>query len=162
MKILYILPCTSGKIWKTGVTGPQQAKEAYTGALFKKGRELVESIGGEYLILSAKYGFIHPKELIFDYNITFKKVKPDIPKLRAQVSQMEFPNIVVVLGGSTYAKVVKQVFTNSKIILPLEGYKIGYMLQALGDHEMMVDLIKYCFQKEGGFSFEGTQISSII
>ena len=59
--LLVIAPCSQGKVWdKSPDHGPTPARDAYTGSPFKVNRQYAEHFGAEWIILSAKYGFIGP------------------------------------------------------------------------------------------------------
>lgn len=68
MKLL-LISCSSSKLNTTRLT---QAKEMYTGALFKHGFIIAKQFGYKPLVLSAKYGFIKPEQLIHPYNEKLK------------------------------------------------------------------------------------------
>ena len=53
--------------------GATPAADAYTGAPFTVNREYAEASGGDWVILSAKYGFLRPTDIIpGPYEVTFK------------------------------------------------------------------------------------------
>jgi len=65
MKTLVIVPCGKSKIWKKEPKrGATKARNVYTGAPFKLNKRYAEQFGYDWVILSAKYGFIDP-----DYQI---------------------------------------------------------------------------------------------
>ena len=72
---LVIVPCGRAKIWdKHPDAGPTAAADAYTGAPFTVNRHYAEQAGGDWVILSAKYGFLRPTDLIpGTYETTFKR-----------------------------------------------------------------------------------------
>lgn len=75
---------------------------AYTGAPFTVNREYAEASGGEWVILSAKYGFLRPTDLIpGTYEVTFKSPSTgpiSIDALREQVRQMGLDRYAEVVG----------------------------------------------------------------
>lgn len=133
---LFILSCTKTKIWDIQpVRGAFYAEDAYQGQLFLKGKKFIRRHfpNATYVILSAKYGWLAPEHLIYDYNETFKTKKPNIPLLISQASALNLDlnwSKVVVLGGSVYANVCLKVF-HAPVKTPLFGLPIGKMLQAL-------------------------------
>ncbi len=144
MDTLYILPCSKTKIWDI-MSAPAEvpAHNVYKGQLFLKGKSVVNDNKGQFLILSAKYGFVEPEDMLSNYNVTFKTKKPDFDFLKAHLSpKWHNVNFVIVLGGSVYADVVRRVFTKSEIILPLYGLSIGRMLQALNNKRTMTERIR--------------------
>ena len=54
-----IVPCGRAKVWdRHPDAGPTAAVHAYTGAPFTVNRQYAEQSGGDWMILSAKYGFL--------------------------------------------------------------------------------------------------------
>src|SRR5947209_8592142 len=69
---LVIVPCSKIKIWsKNWLAGETPAKDAYISPVFKLHRRYAESLGAEWRILSAWYGFLHPDQPIEDYGAQF-------------------------------------------------------------------------------------------
>jgi hypothetical protein len=71
---LVIIACGKSKIWdKHPSAGPTPAKDVYTGWHFAADRRDAEKLGyDDWMILSAKYGFIRPDSIIPEaYNVTF-------------------------------------------------------------------------------------------
>lgn len=140
MSTLAIVQCGQKKIWdKDSDTGPTAAKNAYVSPYFKKNRAYAERFADQWVILSAKYGFLQPNTKIQNYNVTFlNSASNPIPvrDLRRQVQQLKLfrVNDVFVIGGAGYAAVVKEAFdeTSCRIHLPFKKYKgIGYIQQAV-------------------------------
>lgn len=137
---LCVVPCGSLKVWdKNPNAGPVKARDAYIGPFAKTCIEYAEKFyPNSYVILSAKYGFLFPDEVIPEnYNVTFKDPKTNpisVEKLKRQAEQkglMKYDEIVVV-AGSEYAKIVKKVFAGKKIITPLKGLGgLGPMISAM-------------------------------
>jgi len=89
-------------------------------------------------ILSAKYGFLFPEDIIpGSYNVCFdnKKTHPvTIEELSAMAVKKGLGgyDTIIVLGGKHYVNMVKTVFFATEVYAPLSGYKgIGYMMKAL-------------------------------
>jgi len=137
---LCVVPCGSLKVWdKNPNAGPVKARDAYIGPFAKTCIKYAEKFyPNSYVILSAKYGFLFPDEVIPEnYNVTFKDPKTNpisVEKLKRQAEQkglMKYDEIVVV-AGSEYAKIVKKVFAGKKIITPLKGLGgLGPMISAM-------------------------------
>jgi len=137
---LCIVPCGSLKIWdKNPNAGPTRARDVYIGAFAKKCIEYAETFyPNSYVILSAKYGFLFPDELIPEsYNVTFNDPKTNpisVDELRKQAEKkrlMKYDEIVVV-AGSRYVEIAKKVFIGKKIITPLKGLGgMGPMISAM-------------------------------
>lgn len=137
--LLVIVPCGRSKIWsKRPGAGPTPAANAYTGAPFTVNREYAEASGGEWVILSAKYGFLHPTDVIpGPYEVTFKSPSTgpiSIDALREQVRQMGLDRYaeVVGLGGKEYRTAVEGAFRGASVTLrfPFSGLPIGKAMGA--------------------------------
>lgn len=75
---LAILTCTKRKIFQKKVLKFAKAKDAYIGSVFKLAKEYCETKQIPYVILSAKYGFLLPSDVISDYNISFKNKRDNV------------------------------------------------------------------------------------
>ena len=92
------------------------------------------------MILSAKYGFISPNEIIQEnYNSCFAiKSSKTISKeeLRMQIEMKninEYDNLIV-LGGKFYNEMISNLLPDKNILNPLKDCKgIGYMLKKIND-----------------------------
>ncbi len=91
-----------------------------------------------WVILSAKHGFLRPNDIVLEnYDLAFDS-KSDkvisIEQLQKQMvdkSLLQFDEIVL-LAGKKHKKVVTKLYPEEMITYPLEGCKgIGYMLQRL-------------------------------
>ncbi len=139
MSTLCIVQCGGQKIWKQNPNlGQVSAKNAYSSSYFKKNRAYAEKFGDDWMILSAKYGFLNPVEKIEDYNVTFKKKKSNpisYEELRNQVEMkgLDKYSIVLVLGGKDYFDAVIAAFsdTGCAVQSPFEGFSIGKRMQAI-------------------------------
>jgi len=137
---LCVIPCGSLKVWdKNPDAGPVKARDAYIGIFAKTCIEYAEKFyPNSYVILSAKYGFLFPDEVIpGNYNVTFNDPKTNpisVEELKNQAEQkglMKYDEIVVV-AGSKYVKIVKKVFAGKKIVTPLKGFGgMGPMISAM-------------------------------
>ena len=137
--VLIIVPCGLSKIWhRHPERGAVPAKDAYTGNLFKLNRKYAEKFGSEWMILSAKFGFIDPDFVISEpYDVTFSRpgTRPiSACELKAQVNEIALnPNkLVVGLGGAAYRDAVQKAFddTGMSLVFPFSGLPLGMMLQA--------------------------------
>ena len=139
---MIILPCTKSKAFNSIPTG-LPAGEAYIGQMFLKGKKFAQRVGESYVILSAKYGWLYPHEIIYNYEQTFKKTKPDYLFLIKQVAEKGIKDSrFIVLGGEVYSCVVRKCFPDAVIIEPLKGLSLGFKLQLLGDHVKLQSLIQ--------------------
>jgi hypothetical protein len=140
LRTLVIVPCGRSKVWDDSPqAGPVSARLAYTGAPFKVNREYAEHFGGSWVILSAKYGFLNPEEMIEGpYDVTFKRRSPPPigeAALREQVRSRGLDRFddVIGLGGRDYRIVVQATFADSNVRLhfPFAGMSLGKSLQIL-------------------------------
>ena len=137
---LCVVPCGSLKIWhRNPQAGPTRAKDVYIGPFARTCIAYAEKFYPDsYVILSAKYGFLFPDEVIPEnYNVTFNDQSTNpisVEELRKQAEQkglMKYSDIVVV-AGSNYINIVRKVFVGKKIITPLKGLGgMGNMISAI-------------------------------
>ena len=83
--------------------GSRSAGDAYTGAPFTVNRQYGEASGGDWVILSAKYGFLLPTDLIpGPCEVTFEAPSNGTDRVRdpcgAQVQQMGLDRYAEVVG----------------------------------------------------------------
>jgi hypothetical protein len=139
-KRLCIVPCGTAKIWdKEPQAGPTQAQFVYTGVFASACQKYAKAFFKNWVILSAKHGFLFPEEIINEsYNVSFIKHTDETITTEELIDQarekglMDF-NEIIVLGGKHYVNRTKAIFDHGQqIILPLSDCKgIGYMLQKL-------------------------------
>lgn len=139
MNALCIVPCGKKKIWDVSPdAGPTEARSVYMGSLVRKGVQYAEMFyPSSWCILSAKYGFIRPDELIpGPYNVTFNDpttgpVAVAMLTKQAREKGLTSYDEIVVVGGARYEAIARAVF-EKEIVNPLTGCKgIGFMLQRL-------------------------------
>lgn len=101
-KILGIVPCTKGKIWDTHPNiGPISARLACTEPVHHVARAYVESFTSDWVILSAKYGFLCPHDLISGfYDVTFDR--PHDPYVSIKTLEEQIEN----MGLNRYDKLI--------------------------------------------------------
>ena len=140
MKDLCIVTCGKKKIWdKNPDAGPTEAKNVYIGPLSKKAMEYAEKYyPDKWIILSAKYGFIYPKDIIpqnYDACFHIKNSQTiSLEKLKTQRKKFNKYDSITVLGGKFYTQLIIDLFPDKEIINPLDGCKgIGYMLKKIND-----------------------------
>lgn len=143
MSRLCVIPCGSRKIWDAHplAAGTYPAEQAYIGAFHRKCRAYARQFFEQWVILSAKHGFLLPgDELSENYNTAFGANSPEeitIQQLllQAGMKQLNRFDHIVVLGGKKFTAIIPNVFTDAKsIAYPLVGCKgIGYMLQRLDE-----------------------------
>lgn len=132
----------STKIWdKYPEAVPTPASEVYIGSFSRKCQEFAKKNYSEsWNILSAKYGFLSPSDIVEGpYNVTFNDSKTNpisIPELIVQINQKDLDvyDKIVVVADKNYTKMVKNVFKGKKVENPLEGCKgIGFMMGRLNE-----------------------------
>ena len=109
MRRLCIVPCGSAKIWDNNPqAGPTKAQYVYTGVFATTCRRYAEAHFDNWVILSAKYGFLLPDDVMQEpYNVSFIKPSNETiskDRLREQAIAMgltEYDEITV-LGGKHY------------------------------------------------------------
>ncbi|CAN5811295.1 hypothetical protein BH24CHL3_BH24CHL3_01800 [soil metagenome] len=136
---LIIVSCGKSKLWdRDPAHGPAKAQDAYIGAPFRINRAYAERFGDEWIVLSAKYGFVHPGfQVAGPYEVTFKHEKTGpikISQLQAQVQQLDLHRFstVVGLGGVEYRRVIGLAFANQPVSLefPFAGQRLGIMMRS--------------------------------
>jgi hypothetical protein len=140
MKRLCIIPCGSKKIWDVDpLKGATKASNVYLSSFHSSCQNYAKEFFGNWVILSAKYGFLFPDDSVLtNYDVAFGTKNDEIittEDLRNQIKEkglMEFQEIIV-LGGKKYTKVISEIFGESyQVSYPLSDCKgIGYMLQRL-------------------------------
>ena len=140
MRALCIVPCGSKKVWdKNPNAGPTKAGEVYIGPFAAKCRAYAGRFHPKaWCILSAKYGFLFPDDIIpGTYNVSFndRTANPiGEDELIEQIRRLNLDRFerVVVLGGKKYVEKIKRVFCPVEVASPLGGCRgIGYMMQKL-------------------------------
>lgn len=144
MKTLCIASCGKSKIWdKLPQVGPTPARNVYVGPFSGAcGRYAEKFYPGSWCILSAKYGFVFPDELIPEsYNVSFndRHSNPisavELCKQAQEKGLLDYDRIVV-MGGANYRQMMTIVFKGKQLDFPLQGMKamgpmIGWMNQAI-------------------------------
>lgn len=140
MRQLSIIPCGRKKIWdKNEQLGAVPAGDAYIGTLHKLCRNYAEKFTDQWVILSAKHGFLFADDIVDgQYDVTFNQKSDEIisfDKLREQVQEKQLDqfDLLVVLTGKKYKPVIDGCFKeNMPRYFPLlQCGGIGYMLQTL-------------------------------
>ncbi|HGE5803631.1 TPA: DUF6884 domain-containing protein [Bacillus thuringiensis] len=139
MKRLCIIPCGKKKIWdKHSDYGPMEAKDVYISPFGKACQAYATMFFENWVILSAKHGFLRPSDIVLEnYDLAFDSKSDEVISIEQLQKQMidksllQFDEIVL-LAGKKHKKVVTKLYPEEMITYPLEGCKgIGYMLQRL-------------------------------
>ena len=131
--VLIITGCTKRKLGcDKRVKAP--AKDMYQGTLFKKVRQYAEIMKFQYLIISAKYGLLHPDDEIEGYNAVLK-TKQDIERIRPGVEKelkttLSSYNGIVVIAGEKYRRVLVNLLDDRFVFIKSVG--IGDLVSIVG------------------------------
>lgn len=139
---MYLVSCVGKKLVR-----PAAAKDLYVSTWFVKARKYVESSGGDWFILSAKYGLVHPDQVIEPYELTLNRMaKPDRREWAAGVIDQLLPHLkpglsVTILAGSRYREFLEDRLNSEsvKVRVPMRRLGIGQQLKWLTD---AVDQVK--------------------
>ena len=106
---------------------PAPARDLYQGALFKKALAYAEAHFDHVYILSAKYGVVHPDQIIEPYDKTLKEMSKKEREewyqlVKKQMQELNLSKPYVFFTGHLYC----YAFEGEK---PLEGLSIGKQLQ---------------------------------
>lgn len=118
--LLVIISCGKAKIWqKNPAAGPTPAREAYISPVFKVSRQYPEKFGEQWLVISAKYGFIEPDFLIPEnYDVKMgDEGSISVDKLRRQVKEKRLNRFqqIEVIGSKNYYDIVRRAFEGENI-----------------------------------------------
>ncbi|AIS60382.1 DUF6884 domain-containing protein [Listeria ivanovii] len=139
---LIIIASGKPKIWdKFPSIGPVKASEAYTGTFHRLSKAYAEKFAVNYLILSPKYGFLRPDDMVegtYDVRFTMKGVGPNTIQLEVlrrmwQEQQINPTEQVPMLGGEKFKGLLSAITDNKQAFeFPLTGSSgIGVMQQKL-------------------------------
>ncbi len=136
---LCVVTCGKLKIWNVRRSAPSRvpAREAYVGPLARLAIKYAERFFPDsWTILSAKYGFVLPDEMIENYDETFRNIRITdnlVLKLRQQAEKKGLlrHDVILVIGGRAYCEVCRRVFHDRKVLTPLEGRGLGEMIRIL-------------------------------
>jgi hypothetical protein len=131
--VLIITSCTKSKRgYNDSVSS--LAKDMYLGELFKKVKSYAETMGFDYVIISAKYGVLHPVDNINGYEMQLK-TRLDIENIRPEVEQ-KLRNIlspydhIVVIAGENYRRVLVNLLDDRFVFIKTKG--IGELTSIVG------------------------------
>ncbi len=141
MKTLCVVSEGSKKIWDIDPkAGPTNSRDAYVGPLTKKCIEYAEIFHPySWCILSANYGFLLPDDTVpGPYHASFGDDSAAISKkeLWEQIEEKELDEyeMIIVLAGKEYVDVLNEVFSQQKIVNPLNDCEeVDCILRKLND-----------------------------
>ncbi|WP_439442848.1 DUF6884 domain-containing protein [Listeria aquatica] len=135
---MMIIPSGKPKIWdKYPEFGAVPAKEAYTGILHKLCQAYAEKFAEEWLILSPRYGFLKPCDLVagpYDVRFTLKGTNESTVQIEELKKEWQEKGAapfepVIILGGKKFAPLLSTVTEQKNpLLMPLSGSRgIGEM-----------------------------------
>jgi len=131
--VLIITSCTKSKL-SNDESFSSPAKDMYQGDLFKKVKSYSETMGFDYVIISAKYGVLHPADTIYGYEMQLR-TRLDAEIIRPEVEQ-KMRNIlasydhIVVIAGENYRRVLVNLLDDRFVFIKTKG--IGDMVSIVG------------------------------
>ncbi|HPU75080.1 MAG TPA: hypothetical protein PLG65_02820 [Bacillota bacterium] len=137
---LCTIPCGRKKIWDVNPeAGPTPARDVYVGPFAGMCRDYADRFFEDWVVLSAKYGFLRPHDLVpTNYDVTFSNRAVEtitLSELREQIRRKELTRYqsIVILGGRHYADAVRKAFGEGySYVQPLAGCRgIGQMMRRL-------------------------------
>jgi phage tail protein X len=137
---LVIIGCGKSKIWdKHPGVGPQKAEDVYTGSSAVVRRKYARSQGCDWMILSAKYGFIRPESVIPSiYNVTFDDPSTDpitVPELRQQVEDQDLGRYheITIVANRKYIETAEAAFLGNRVAIstPFAGHPRGQQMHMM-------------------------------
>ena len=131
---IVLVSCVSEK---RAIASP--AQELYTSDWFLKAASYARQLSPEWYILSAKYGLVHPNQVLEPYNQTLKTIGKAARMAWAERVFAYFrpcltlDSTVIFLAGQVYREFLVERFAGSgcKIEVPMEGLRIGEQLKWL-------------------------------
>ena len=134
---LYLVSCVSRKL-----PASAPARDLYTSDWFHKARSYVESTGQPWFILSAKYGLVHPEEIIAPYDLTLNTMQvADRRRWAVAILAQLGPHLeglesVVLLAGQRYREFLETKLREIglDVSVPMRGLRIGEQLSWLNRH----------------------------
>jgi hypothetical protein len=140
VKTLCVVSSGKRRIWdKCPNAGAQKARDIYVGAFSRKCQEYAQKFyPSSWYILSAKYGFCSPDDLIpGSYDVCFydETTNPlNTLQLVQQACELHLDAFeqLVALGGQRYVRMIAHIFPDKEIVNPLAGARgIGYMIKRI-------------------------------
>lgn len=115
------------------------ARELYQSDWFLKAARFASQTGDGWYILSAKYGLVHPDQVLEPYNETLKTMGKSARAAWARrvmaslASHLQPGDRVVFLAGQAYREFLADQVTGlgCKVEVPMDGLRIGEQLQWL-------------------------------
>ena len=115
---------------------PAPARRLYTSAWFVKTRAYADRTGQPWFVLSAKYGLVHPDDVIAPYDLTLNKMpvagrRAWARDVFAQLApHLDGAGSVTFLAGRRYREFLEPLLRSRGLVVnvPMEGLRIGEQL----------------------------------
>lgn len=129
------------------MTAPSRAADLFTGAAFRKARDLAIRSGKPWYVISAKFGLLHPDEVIAPYDVYLPKQSPryrstwgDWVVVQLGERHQLHGAVVEAHAGSAYCEplVGPLAAAGATLVQPLAGLRLGERLawySGAGDDE---------------------------
>lgn len=118
------------KIWdKHSDYGPMEAKDVYISPFGKACQAYATMFFENWVILSAKHGFLRPNDIVLEnYDLAFDSKSDEVINIEQLQKQMVDKSLlqfdeIVLLAGKKHKKVVTKLYPEEMITYPLEGVK---------------------------------------
>jgi hypothetical protein len=115
------------------------AKDLYTSPLFKKSRAVVEAAALPWFILSARYGLVHPDDVIEPYDETLNGMRRDRRETWAKQvghaieTRLPRTSEILIFAGERYSEHLLPLLEQAgyRVLQPLKGLGLGERLSYL-------------------------------
>jgi cytoplasmic iron level regulating protein YaaA (DUF328/UPF0246 family) len=104
-------------------------------------------MGFDYVIISAKYGLLHPDDVIEGYEMVLR-TKEDVERIRPQVEEKLRPMLkgydkIVVIAGKQYREVLKNLWDERFVAIKSKGYGdlCSIVSRAIGSGKSILDFV---------------------
>ena len=132
--VVYLVSCVGQKR-----SVPAPARDLYTSSWFQKARTYADRTGQPWFVLCAKYGLVHPCDVIAPYDLTLNTMSVGDRRQWAGkvLTQMEShlgdAKSIVLLAGRRYREFLEPSLRSRGLIVsvPMEGLGIGEQLRWL-------------------------------
>ena len=119
-RTLCVISCGGKKIWKENkFAGPMPARHVYIGPYVRGNQQYAEMFYPEnWCVLSAKYGFLLPEDIIEDYDVRmgdFGSVTTAMLREQRESKGLNGYDKIVVLGGRDYVDAVRRAFPSMNV-----------------------------------------------
>lgn len=117
---------------------PAPARDLYTSALFRKGRDYAERSGLRWYILSAEHGLVAPESVLAPYDLRLSRTPRAYrrewgERVLKQLNEVASPlagKVIEIHAGAPYSEAIRDLLKadGSTVLEPLQGLTIGRRL----------------------------------